>query len=611
VSWSDGVLTPARTDLDVTGDITVTANFAIDQFTLTYLAGPNGSITGITPQTVDYGADGTAVTATPAVGYHFVDWSDGVLTATRTDLAVTANLTVTANFAINQYTLTYTAGPNGTLTGISPQTVNHGEDGTEVVAVPNIGYFFVNWSDGVLTAARTDLDVTGNITVTANFSPLGNFQSWAGSVSVEASKPVVAVVRPHVGAEIASYDGVTGGGLTAYVPMLFKNAFGGSYDAAFYVQNLDAAAADINIKFYDSAGVETCAVADTLAPLASKGWWLPQVVCDTGSMPDGWVGGAVVTSNKNVVAVGRPHVGAEVMTYNGFSNGTLTSYVPMLFKKAFGGTYDAAFYVQNVGAVAANVTIKFYDNAGVESCSVTDTIDPLASKGWWMPQVVCATGALPNGWVGGAVVTSDQPIVTIGRPHVGAQVTSYSGLPQGSPSAYVPMLFKKAFGGTYDAAFYVQNVDGVAADVTIKFYDSAGVESCSVTDTIDPLASKGWWLPQVVCDTGSLPNGWVGGVVVTSAQNIVAVGRPHIGTQVTTYPGIPSGSPDVFLPMLFRNAFGGSYNSAFYIQNTDGLASADVTLKFFDADGNLACQRTDTIPALATLGYWLPSVTCE
>jgi len=578
-------------------------------FTLTYNAGTGGTITGDTSQEVFQGDDGTAVTAVANTGYHFTGWSDGVLTATRTDLNITANLTVTANFAINQYTLTYNAGTGGSITGPSPQTVNHGENGTTVTAVPNGGYYFTGWSDGVLTAARTDNNVTGDITVTANFSPLGNFQGWAGSAAITSNRPVVSVARPHVGAEIASYDGMTGGGLKAYVPMLFKNAFGGSYDAAFYVQNMAATTADITIKFYDSTGAETCTQADTLAPLASKGWWLPSL--PGACLPDGWVGGAVVTSNKNVVAVGRPHVGSEVMTYNGFNAGTLTSHLPMLFKKGFGGIYDSAFYVQNVGAVNANVTIKFYDEAGTESCVASDTIAPLASKGFWLPSVICDTGSLPVGWVGGAVVTSNQPVVTIGRPHVGAQVTSYAGLPAGGHSMYVPMLFRKGFGGTYNAAFYVQNVDAGNADVTIKFYDSAGNLSCTVNDTIAPLASKGWWLPNVTCDTGSLPDGWVGGAVVTSAQNLVAVGRPHIGAQVTTYPGIASGGTNLALPMLFKDAFGGSYDSAFYVQNTDAANAADITVKFYNPDGSLVCQRTDTIPALATLGYWLPSVTCE
>ena len=170
VDWSDGVLTAARTDTNVTANVSVTANFAINTYTLTYTAGANGSITGTSPQTVNHGADGTLVTAVPNAGYHFVDWSDGVLTAARTDTNVTANMSVTANFAINTYTLTYTAGANGTITGTSPQTVNHGADGTPVTAVPNTGYHFVDWSDGVLTAARTDTNVTANVSVTANFA---------------------------------------------------------------------------------------------------------------------------------------------------------------------------------------------------------------------------------------------------------------------------------------------------------------------------------------------------------------------------------------------------------------------------------------------------------
>ena len=154
----------------MTANVSVTANFAINTYTLTYTAGANGTITGTSPQTVNHGADGTPVTAVPNTGYHFVDWSDGVLTAARTDTNVTANVSVTANFAINTYTLTYTAGANGSITGTSPQTVNHGADGTAVTAVPNTGYHFVDWSDGVLTAARTDTNVTANVSVTANFA---------------------------------------------------------------------------------------------------------------------------------------------------------------------------------------------------------------------------------------------------------------------------------------------------------------------------------------------------------------------------------------------------------------------------------------------------------
>ena len=170
VLWSDGVLTAARTDTNVTANITVTASFAINQYTLTYTAGANGSITGPSPQRVDHGSDGAEVTAVPAAGYHFVQWSDASTANPRTDTNVTANITVTAQFAINTYTLTYNADTRGSITGDSPQTVNHGSDGSEVTAVPDTGYHFIQWSDASTANPRTDTNVTADITVTASFA---------------------------------------------------------------------------------------------------------------------------------------------------------------------------------------------------------------------------------------------------------------------------------------------------------------------------------------------------------------------------------------------------------------------------------------------------------
>lgn len=427
------------------------------------------------------------------------------------------------------------------------------------------------------------------------------FYNWAGSASITSSQPVVAVGRPHVGAEVASYNGFASGSLTSYAPMLFKQAFGGAYNSALYVQNLHpSSTASVSVKYYTSSGALTCTVNDTVSPLSSKGYWLPSVGC----LPAGWVGGAVVTSSQNIVTVGRPHVGSEVMTYDGFASGSATSYLPMLFKNAFGGAYNAAFYIQNVHDLnTANVTIKYYNDAGILNCTVTDTVAPLASKGYWLPSVGC----LSNGWVGGVEVTSTQPIVTVARPHIGSQVTTYNGFAAGSTAAYVPMLFKNAFsGGSYKAAFYVQNLDASnTANISIQYYNSAGTLNCTVTDSISPLASKGYWLPGLGC----LSDGWVGGAIVTSSHPIVTVGRPHIGEQVTTYPGFSTGNTSAYLPMLFKDAFGGSYDSAVYIQNVHASSAASVTVNFYDTNGALSCTKTDTIQPRATLGYWLPSIS--
>jgi uncharacterized repeat protein (TIGR02543 family) len=175
VGWSDGSVENPRADSAVTDDLTVTANFGLVQLSLTYLAGPGGSISGSASQFVDYGESGAPVTAVPDVGYVFHRWSDGLGSASRTDENVTSDLTVTAEFVeddvvIVQHTLTYAAGPGGSISGTSPQIVNEGSNGSAVTAVPEFGYHFVEWSDGSTQNPRTDTNVTEDVSVTASFA---------------------------------------------------------------------------------------------------------------------------------------------------------------------------------------------------------------------------------------------------------------------------------------------------------------------------------------------------------------------------------------------------------------------------------------------------------
>ena len=86
----------------------------------------------------------------------------------------------------NNYTLTYNAGTGGSINGTTPQTVASGGNGTAVTAVANNYYHFVNWSDSSTANPRTDTNVTGNITVTANFAST-NGSSASGTTSINAN----------------------------------------------------------------------------------------------------------------------------------------------------------------------------------------------------------------------------------------------------------------------------------------------------------------------------------------------------------------------------------------------------------------------------------------
>ena len=158
VSWNDGDKNAKRT-ISVDGDATFTAEFAINEYTVKASA-TNGTVTGA--GTYTHGAEAT-LTATAAEGYHFVKWSDGVETATR-KATVTSDLSFTAEFAINTYTVKVTAA-NGTVTGEG--TYEHGAKAKLNVTAAE-GYHFVKWSDGETKATRTVV-VTDNVTLTAEF----------------------------------------------------------------------------------------------------------------------------------------------------------------------------------------------------------------------------------------------------------------------------------------------------------------------------------------------------------------------------------------------------------------------------------------------------------
>jgi len=141
-------------------------NYSQIAYTLTYNAGIGGSITGIKVQTVNHGEDGSLVTATPDIGYHFESWSDGVLTATRTDKNITSNVEVAANFVQNEYTLTVFSAYGLVTKSPEKPTYHYGEEVTLSVN-SNPGWMLTGW-----TPALTDnkVVITGDMTVTANYT---------------------------------------------------------------------------------------------------------------------------------------------------------------------------------------------------------------------------------------------------------------------------------------------------------------------------------------------------------------------------------------------------------------------------------------------------------
>ena len=163
---------------------------------LVYSAGANGDILGPVSQSVLPGASGMAVVAVPDPGYSFVMWSDGLATAERRDVSVTSNISVTAVFAAEgARVVLYAAGEGGSISGSAIQEVASGGTGTTVLAVPNTGYIFVSWSDGLTSASRTDANIKSNVMYTAKFAKIYRLSYSAG-----ANGEVFGVLDQEVGA---------------------------------------------------------------------------------------------------------------------------------------------------------------------------------------------------------------------------------------------------------------------------------------------------------------------------------------------------------------------------------------------------------------------------
>jgi hypothetical protein len=160
---------------NVTADLTVTAQYTINQYTLSFDS-QGGS--GAAPITADFGDSVTLPAAPTYAGYTFVNWNtaaDGsgapYLAGASFTMPAT-NTTLYAIWTVTQYTLTYTAGPNGSVDGQASVThsVVVGGDGPQVEALPDMGWSFDIWSDGVTANPRQDTNVQSDLSVTARFT---------------------------------------------------------------------------------------------------------------------------------------------------------------------------------------------------------------------------------------------------------------------------------------------------------------------------------------------------------------------------------------------------------------------------------------------------------
>ena len=151
-------------------NITVKAQWEINQYTIAFVT--NGG-SEIAPITQDYGTEITAPDNPTREGYTFIGWDRDI-----PEIMPAENITVTAQWEINRYTITFdTAGGSE----IAPITQDYGTNITAPADPTREGYTFIGWDKAIPTTMPAE-----NITVTAQWKdsekPTGeikiNENSW-------------------------------------------------------------------------------------------------------------------------------------------------------------------------------------------------------------------------------------------------------------------------------------------------------------------------------------------------------------------------------------------------------------------------------------------------
>lgn len=180
ISWTDGdviVSTSAEYSFTVEGDLTLTANYAPVDYTVSLQSAPENNIGGAVTGSGKYsfGSEVT-VTASPNVGFAFEGWienGDTVSNSANYTFTVTGDRELTGAFSGEQYTVTTGLLPDATGNVIGAGDYYEGDIVT-LTATPADGYYFVRWMEGdeqvsvrnpYLFSATADRDLTAEFAV--------------------------------------------------------------------------------------------------------------------------------------------------------------------------------------------------------------------------------------------------------------------------------------------------------------------------------------------------------------------------------------------------------------------------------------------------------------
>lgn len=381
----------------------------------------------------------------------------------------------------------------------------------------------------------------------------------------------------------------------------------GSYVSGISCVNLDSTAGEFIITFYDADGNEAAQLFDTIAASGSKIYYLPNANTpwDGAPLPSGFLGSAVVSSNTQLACSVNTQTASgtrRVGTSNGVAslNTSNKVFATQVLNLTSFKSYAA---IQNAGNVAANVTVKYFNQSGSQVHTQTVNVPALSTHVFYQDD-----GTLTSGFFGSATFESSQPLAgTVVMHNTGvaangsdAQLLAYNTFTAGSMKVFAPRVVKNLSFVAYTSGISCQNVGDASTTITgvYTMYDQNVKTTKTATMVSSSIAPGQTWalymgnMGNAVLD--GITAGYGSAVFTSSASPIACTfnedNRTTYAGLGSTYSGIPDGEQTLtmFFPQIV--ALGSaSYQGGFQIANT---TTTDATCTYTYSNGDVISGQT-------------------
>jgi hypothetical protein len=403
-------------------------------------------------------------------------------------------------------------------------------------------------SDGSLEASYSDTldpyETVWYVTLPALTAGFDGSMVISSDVQLGSASTVIGKDAGAVAMAYAQYIGESAGGATVYLPLLMDSNYG--FSTFYSVQNVSTVPVDIAIAYSD--GLVVSAVNDLQPGASAK-------IDNQAEAHTAKKFSAILTATGGDIAAAVVEwadgtYGNPLMSFNDFNGGSSQILFPMVNENNYG--YWTALPIQNLGGSATTVTISYTPTKAGSACTETMQI-PANGQVEFGSYAFVFTGSPYTGWsstcirgarfVGiGTVTANSAGMNLVGL--INQTTTIQPGSDKGGTMSSVnpanatdTVVFPdvRQWHGTYNwwTSITITNLSGFElpiGDVTCHAVgtDPGGAVNMNYSNTA-AIVDGGGWITDLYNGWGPMANGFVGGVVCTSATGEIVGSANNLG----------------------------------------------------------------------------------